>query len=72
MKVSEFVPYIVAVLAAFLIFFYWVYDAASHAFSRPSSKLALFPAGRRGIGSNRRAAADDVNAAATHGGASPG
>ena len=42
-KVNEFVPYIVAVLAAFLIFFYWVYDRSEPRFLTPIvEKLAPF------------------------------
>ena len=44
-KVNEFMPYIVAVLAALLIFFYWVYDRSEPRFLTPSvDKLApCFP-----------------------------
>ncbi|MBM3851988.1 MAG: hypothetical protein FJ399_02395 [Verrucomicrobia bacterium] len=42
-KINDFVPYIVAVLAAFLIFFYWVYERCEPRFLTPLvEKLAPF------------------------------
>ena len=42
-KVNEFVPYIVAVLAALVIFFYWVYERSEPSFLTPVvDKLAPF------------------------------
>ena len=41
--INEFVPYIVGVLAAFLIFFYWVYERTEPSFLSPIvDKLAPF------------------------------
>lgn len=42
-QINEFFPYIAAVLAAFLIFFYWVYDRSEPRFLTPViDKLAPF------------------------------
>ncbi len=42
-KFNEFVPYIAALLAAFLIFFYWVYDRSEPRFLTPLiEKIAPF------------------------------
>ena len=54
---NEFLPYIAAVLASFLIFFYWVYDRSEPRFLTPiveklapffPSKSSLQPPGRPG------------------------
>jgi hypothetical protein len=42
-KINEFVPYLAAVLAAFLILFYWVYERSEPRFLTPVvEKLAQF------------------------------
>ncbi len=42
-SVNEFIPYMAAVLALFLIFFYWVYDRSEPRFLTPIvEKLAPF------------------------------
>ncbi len=42
-SINEFMPFIAAVLAAFLIFFYWVYDRSEPRFLTPViDKLAPF------------------------------
>lgn len=42
-KINEFIPYIAAVLAAFLIFFYWVYERSEPRFLTPLvDKVAPF------------------------------
>ncbi|MBI5690000.1 MAG: hypothetical protein HZC55_07845 [Verrucomicrobia bacterium] len=42
-KINEFIPYIAAALAAFLIFFYWVYERSEPRFLTPVvDKIAPF------------------------------
>ncbi len=42
-KVNDFLPYIAAVLAAFVIFFYWIYERSEPSFLTPViDKIAPF------------------------------
>ena len=54
-RINEFVPYIAAVIAAFLILMYWVYDRTEPRFLTPIvDKLAPFLPGKTTYGQTQR------------------
>ena len=54
-RINEFVPYIAAVIAAFLIFMYWVYDRSEPRFLTPLvDKLAPFFPSKTTYGATQR------------------